>query len=134
MRHAVKNRVVTPLVARCAMPAADWPVSIDKLYRCWRWHGKKDRDGYGRIWPGPKLAHRVVFEAEVGPIEAGKSLDHLCRRRDCVNPAHLEAINASEQERRKLWRYRARRMKQCPRGHALTLRTVEGGKLCRECQ
>lgn len=80
------------------------------------------------------MAHRAVFEAEVGPIEVGKSLDHLCRRVDCVNPAHMEPVTASQQEYRKLWRYRAKHLKTCPRGHTLTLRTREGGKLCRECR
>lgn len=115
------------------MSAADWPVEVNPLYKCWHWHGKKNRDGYGVVWPGPRMAHRVVFEAEEGPITGGKELDHLCRRRDCVNPRHMEAITRSEQERRKLWRNRVRRLKACPRGHRLTLRTQEGGMLCREC-
>lgn len=62
-------------------------------------------------------------------------MDHLCRRRTCANPWHLDAVSHSENERRKDFRYRQRRITACPRGHALTfaLMTPEGGRVCREC-
>ena len=34
-------------------------------------------------------SHRFAYELLVGPIPAGLVLDHLCRVRNCCNPAHL---------------------------------------------
>jgi hypothetical protein len=46
-------------------------------------------------------AHRVSYEHYVGPIPKGLEIDHLCRVRHCVNPAHLggssETRSASRQ-------------------------------------
>ena len=61
---------------------------------CWRWTGTITAGGYGKL--GGKLAHRLVFESLVGPILAGFQIDHLCRRRDCVNPEHLEVVTQRE--------------------------------------
>lgn len=62
---------------------------------CWRWSQYRDRDGYGRFGRG-HLAHREAYKALVGPIPQGLTLDHLCRNRDCVNPAHLEPVTIGE--------------------------------------
>lgn len=112
----------------------DWPVKRDPVFGCWLWTGRKDRNGYGVTKSG-RMAHRVVYESEAGPIVRGLEPDHLCRRRPCVAPHHLELVSRSEQERRKSWRYRVRHVKRCPRGHGITgpICTPEGGRLCRIC-
>lgn len=46
------------------------------------------------------MAHRVAYELVVGPIPDGLQLDHLCKVRKCVNPAHLEAVTCGENIRR----------------------------------
>lgn len=112
--------------------------TVDPLYRCWLWSGRVDRDGYGILWGArarPVYAHKAVYERERGPVPEGLQLDHLCRRRLCVNPAHLEAVKPTENQRRKRWGRRSR-VVTCPMGHDMTmqrLRTPEGGVLCRVC-
>ena len=85
-------------------PLADrfWSKVQKQESGCWIWTGTRTRDGgYGQIrLPGlyapligpMRLAHRVAYELLVGPIPAGLVLDHLCRNRRCVNPAHLEPV------------------------------------------
>lgn len=65
---------------------------------CWIWLGELNRNGYGRISLGGKrlMAHRVLYELMVGPIGEGLVLDHLCRMRCCVNPAHMEPVTVRE--------------------------------------
>jgi hypothetical protein len=68
--------------------------NVEGEKNCWVWQRSKDRDGYGRITHERRRrqAHVVYYEHFVGPLEKGKVLDHLCRRRDCVNPSHLEPV------------------------------------------
>lgn len=74
----------------------DGPVSTARpeLGQCWLWKGNPSQTGYGYFWYAKKkrLAHRFVYEWLVGPIPDGLVIDHLCRRRICVNPAHLETV------------------------------------------
>lgn len=60
------------------------------------------RSGYGKISTpeGPRQAHRVLWEAERGPIPPGLDLDHLCRNRRCCNLDHLEPVTRSENVQR----------------------------------
>jgi len=59
--------------------------------------------GYGIVGDDARrtrLAHRVVYATLRGPIPHGLTLDHLCRVRGCVNPAHLEAVTNTVNVRR----------------------------------
>jgi HNH endonuclease len=71
---------------------------------CWIWAGFKGTGaGYARVMIGAKhqLAHRAMYEQEVGPIPEGLTLDHLCNVHACVNPAHLEPVTLQENIRRR---------------------------------
>jgi hypothetical protein len=62
---------------------------------CWHWTGGMHLRGYGCFCADGRrrvLAHRYSYQHFVGPVPEGLELDHLCRVRHCVNPAHLEAV------------------------------------------
>ena len=67
---------------------------------CWIWTADTNAGpkAYGRfkVLGRLALAHRVAYELFVGRIPDGMTLDHLCRRPDCVNPFHLEIVTNSE--------------------------------------
>jgi hypothetical protein len=109
---------------------------------CWDWQLRIDRCGYGRVsFPVPDMqglmAHRVAYEAMVGPIPEGMTIDHLCRNTKCINPDHLrpatqrENILGSEGVTAK-----AARRTHCIHGHPFAgdnLLVSKGVRYCREC-
>lgn len=65
---------------------------------CWQWLGAKTTLGYGYLQERGKnhFAHRVVYSHFKGSISKDLVLDHLCRNRLCVNPAHMECVTLPE--------------------------------------
>lgn len=105
----------------------------DPVYGCELATGRLDRDGYA--YHGRSRAHIVAWMRAGRQLADEHELDHLCRRRNCCALHHLEAVTRSENERRKSWRYRARR-ERCAAGHELRLTRVvtpERGVVCRAC-
>jgi hypothetical protein len=72
-------------------------VAVDRS-GCWVWTGALNWKGYGSF--KGTSAHRFPYAWFVEPIAAGLTVDHLCRNRACVNPAHCEAVSDSENKRR----------------------------------
>ncbi len=103
---------------------------------CWLWTGALNSRGYGcwGVEGKSQLTHRLAYEALVGPIPDGLTIDHLCRVRACCNPAHLEPVSTGENTRRAL----SYPITVCPSGHAYTpentLRNSAGNRHCRVCQ
>jgi hypothetical protein len=115
---------------------------IDQVTGCWVWTGAVNggaRSGYGYF--RKRRAHRVAYEAWVGPIPEGLVLDHLCRVRRCVNPSHLEPVTVRENLLRgdTLQAHNAAKT-HCIRGHKLSGKNLRLQKkrsrlarICRTC-
>ena len=103
---------------------------------CWRWTGSISPNGYGRF--NLIYAHRRSYELHVGPIPEGLTIDHLCRHRWCVNPAHLEPVTRGENVLRGVGpSAQHARKTHCKRGHPLSgenLRVHARGRECAICK
>ena len=108
---------------------------------CWTWLGPRDPAGYGQTPHEGDMfkAHRLAWLVLVGPIKKGFHLDHLCRNRACVRPAHLDPVPQRENTLRGIGPAADNARKtHCPYGHPLSgpnLRiTKRGNRECIECR
>lgn len=117
-------------------------VAKSSATNCWEWLDYKTIYGYGHFSPvaGKTVrAHRFAYELWIGPIPEGLVLDHLCRNRACVNPAHLEPVSVRVNTLRGIGisAQRARQTK-CSSGHEFTPENTgtssTGNRRCRTCE
>lgn len=127
-------------------------VMHDGVTTCWHWSGSANPH-YGSFAVDASKAHakrvgahRFAYETFVGAIPDGKEIDHICRNKLCVNPAHLRAVTRQEnlaaippqayQWMRKPVKRRPK--SHCKRGHDLALHgkvvTENGGRECKLCR
>lgn len=110
---------------------------------CWLWSASTNK-GYGVFWDPTEGrtvgAHVYAYRLLVGPIPEGMELDHLCRVRACVNPAHLEPVTSKTNTLRgeSPSAINARKT-ECPQGHPYDeentyVNPTSGKRLCRTCQ
>lgn len=118
---------------------------VDKTDTCWLWTGRLDALGYGTFTVGDRRyrAHRFAFFD--GNVPLGNSgtidIDHLCRVRHCVNPAHMEEVPHAENVRRgaggEVARARMLARTHCHKGHPYegdNLVYDQGKRRCRTCR
>lgn len=122
-------------------PGDPWSlVHVDDA-ECWLWCGYLDKAGYGR-W-GRKLAHRVIWELDKGPILEGLVYRHGSCSRRCVNPDHAREPGTQAQNNRDavadgthVSHHRGKT--HCKRGHEYLPETtrvhpVTGHRACKTC-
>lgn len=124
-------------------PAQRLWARVDKSdpFGCWLWTGPTHH-GYGQIGVKGKIyrVHRYAYELEIGPIPDGMVIDHLCRVRHCVNPAHLEPVTVRENTLRGVGPSAlAATQTHCWRGHEYTpentyIHASKGDRRCRTCK
>jgi len=113
------------------MPAArDRIDSFHDLYipepnsGCWLWIGSVASDGYSRFrgYGGSISGHSFSYWYHVGPVPEGHELDHICRVRCCVNPAHLRPLTHADNVALADFtkNHRNGRKTHCLRGHELS--------------
>jgi hypothetical protein len=96
----------------------------DPATGCWNWVRYVNKQGYainGTHKAGTRKAHRWYWELVYGKLPDDLDIDHLCRNRRCVNPAHLEPVTRGENQRRGVspWGQNAQKT-HCVNGHELT--------------
>lgn len=90
---------------------------------CWLWTGVLNRNGYGRFSVGGhrRVAHRWLYQSLNGSLPEGIQLDHVCRVRRCVNPAHLDPVTPQVNNQRAARTGRRSTATRCVNGHAFDL-------------
>lgn len=126
-----------------SMEARFWS-RVAKTETCWIWQGAVGTRGYGflaGLYKGQYktfLVHRYAYILHVGSIADDLTIDHLCRNRRCVNPAHLEVVSRWENVRRgETITGNNSRKTHCKHGHAFdeanTYVASSGGRHCKLC-
>src|SRR3990167_1889686 len=130
----------SPIFGDPRLPARFWRKVRVRENGCWEWTGSLKDNGYGQFNNGrPRRAHRVAYEALIGPIPDGLECDHLCRNRDCTAPAHIELVTRKENVRRGCGMGGELRASSthCRQGHLLNDNNLyvapDGERVCRSC-
>ncbi len=124
------------------LPSVSFWEKVEKTGSCWNWTASLFKNGYGQFWAwGMKwYAHRFSYALHNDVLVTDMTINHLCKNRKCVNPAHLEQITRGENTLHKDSQSPSainKRKTQCPRGHEYnginTWVEKNGTRHCRPC-
>lgn len=134
------NFCTTPAIVR----AEKFFTRVADPESCWIWRGSRSTYGYGMVSgcreDGHRhlMAHRVLYEAEVGPIPEGMQLDHFyCDngKGGCVRPSHCRPVSQRENLlRSESMAARNAAKTHCPKGHEYTEENTLPKGDWRECK
>ena len=106
-----------------------------KTKSCWLWKSPSRADGYCPF--DGSYAHIASFLLYKGKIPKGCEIHHKCGTRNCVNPEHLDAVDASEHRSMHRMVICGSSKTHCPKGHEFsplnTYIDCHGYRQCREC-
>lgn len=115
---------------------------VKKTDSCWLWMGPLSNHGYGSVqschFRGHNSPHRIAYVMLRGNIPPRLQIDHLCKIRNCVNPAHMELVTGKVNTLRGGSASARNAIKtHCPRGHVYDRRNThldrQNQRHCREC-
>lgn len=127
---------------RCPSDPGGFWTRVFKSSACWEWQGSQNSYGYGVFWLNgkPVLAHRLALTLSGECLVDGLVVDHTCRNRMCVNPAHLRQVTryVNVHENSSALAHLNKVKTHCPKGHPysgdnLAIR-ISGRRRCRACE
>lgn len=117
----LKTRVFGPDILTERVMRRFWAKVTMAPSGCLEWQAAKSPNGYGKFGIGKTTvhqAHRISYVWAAGAaIPSGLDVDHLCRNRGCVSPAHLEAVDRATNIARSTARGAPALLGECQRGH-----------------
>jgi hypothetical protein len=132
MKRELNDKLIQRLYSKFVMSSNFFNGSY-----CWDWLAYTNYRGYGEVaYNGKKVnAYKLMYELFVQIVPEGLVLDHLCRRRICVNPDHLEPVTQEVNMSRGANATKTH----CKNGHEfaghnLMVRTKKNGKTRRQCR
>lgn len=101
---------------------------------CVEHSGSKNTRGYGLI--GQRLAHRVVWESEHGPIPEGLCVLHHCDNPPCIRLSHLFLGTKGDNNRDRTEKRRHHNQQKtcCPKCGGPFSFYKNGKRYCRPCK